>query len=50
MIKNELSVDRGMVLRGTHLVRPLSLRIRLVAQGHLGHLGIVKNKERLHAD
>ena len=46
--KNDETVsDRGVLLRGTLLMPPESLHNRLIDMAHVGHLGIIKTKERL---
>lgn len=47
MLRNELAVVGDLVVRGTRLVIPASLRNRVIDLGHEGHQGIVKTKERL---
>ena len=46
-MRNEFSVLGKMLLRGTRIVNPKSLRERIVDIPHEGHQGIVKTKERL---
>ena len=45
--REELSVCRGMVLRGERLIVPQSLRSRVLDLAHEGHQGIVRCKQRL---
>ena len=49
-VRNELSVSKGMLLRGTRLVPPCSIREELVNLAHEAHQGISKTNERLRAD
>jgi hypothetical protein len=46
-VKDELSVLGKLVLRGTRIVIPASLRKKLLKLAHEGHQGIVKTKQRL---
>ncbi|XP_053376976.1 uncharacterized protein K02A2.6-like [Mercenaria mercenaria] len=46
-VRKELTVLGKMVLRGTRIVIPKSLRYRIVKLAHQGHQGIVKTKQRL---
>ena len=46
-VKNELCVLGKLVLRGTRIVIPQSLRHRVIELAHEGHQGIVKTKDRL---
>ncbi|XP_033739145.1 uncharacterized protein LOC117326501 [Pecten maximus] len=46
LIKDELCCVRNIVLRGTRLVMPTSLRGRILELGHEGHPGIVLMKQR----
>ena len=46
-IRHELSVENTLVLRGTRLVVPISLRATLVALAHETHQGVVRTKQRL---
>ncbi|KAK7105707.1 hypothetical protein V1264_012941 [Littorina saxatilis] len=48
-IKSELTCLGKLVIRGTRLVIPLSLRQRVVDLAHEGHQGIVKTKQRLRS-
>lgn len=45
--KDELSVQKDYVFRGSHLLVPVSLRHILVNLAHDGHRGIVCTKQRL---
>ena len=47
MVWHELTVERDILMRGTRLIPPESLRTKLIEKAHIGHLGIVKTKERL---
>lgn len=49
IIADKLSVDNEILLRGSTLVPPSSLKKRLMEEAHQGHLGILKTKERLRA-
>lgn len=44
IVKDELSVYNGMVLRGNRIIIPLTLRNKAVELPHAGHQGIVKTK------
>ena len=46
-MQDELSVtsDGSLLLRGTRLVIPTSLQLRIVQVAHEGHLGLVKTKQ-----
>ena len=46
-VQDELSVtsDGSLLLRGTRLVIPTSLQLRIVQVAHEGHLGLVKTKQ-----
>jgi len=46
-VKNELCVLDKLVLRGTRIVIPQSLRKQVLHLAHEGHQGIVKVKSRL---
>jgi len=46
-LRFELSEKSGLVLRGTRIIIPLSLRSRVLSIVHEGHLGIRKTKELL---
>ena len=46
-VKNELYVLGKLVLRGTRIVIPQSLRKQVLHLAHEGHQGIVKTKGRL---
>ncbi|XP_038060004.1 uncharacterized protein K02A2.6-like [Patiria miniata] len=46
-MKNELSCIGFLVLRGTRIVVPKSLRLQFVQLAHQGHLGVVGTKQRL---
>ena len=47
MVRSELSVTGKLVLRGTRIVIPSSLRERVLSLAHEGHPGIVSMKRRL---
>ena len=46
-VHNELTFIGHMILRGTRIVMPQTLRKRVVNLAHKGHQGVVKTKERL---
>ena len=46
-VRDELSVQDGIVLKGNKVVIPSSQRARLIQQGHRGHPGIPRTTERL---
>ncbi|XP_045205850.2 uncharacterized protein K02A2.6-like [Mercenaria mercenaria] len=48
-IKHELSSLRNLVLRGTRIVVPKTLRHEILALGHEGHPGMVLMKQRLRS-
>ena len=45
--RNEFTFIGHLVLRGTRIVMPYSLRRRVVNLAHEGHQAVVKTKERL---
>ena len=45
-VTTELSVEKGLLLRGNRLVIPTSLRPEVLSQLHVGHQGIMKCRER----
>ena len=45
--RDELSIDNGIVTKGTRIVIPRKIRSRILAQLHLAHQGV--EKTRLHA-
>ena len=45
-LRGELSVYDGLLLRGSRIVIPESLRKEMLEKVHLGHLGVTKCKER----
>lgn len=47
VIKDELTVYGGLVLRGDRIVIPVQLRKKVLDLAHEGHQGIVKTKQRL---
>ncbi len=46
-IRSELTVNNNVVLRGTRLVIPESLRPRVLSLAHETHQGVVKTKQML---
>ena len=46
-VRDELSIQDGIVLKGTKVVIPESLQPRLIQQGHKGHPGIPRTTQRL---
>ncbi|KAJ1187360.1 hypothetical protein NDU88_004136 [Pleurodeles waltl] len=46
-VKEELSVDGGVLLRGSRLVVPARLREKIMDLGHEGHQGMSKTKARI---
>lgn len=46
-VANELCVVGGIVMRGTRMLIPKSLRATVLTIGHEGHLGVVSMKQRL---
>ncbi|PFX17338.1 Uncharacterized protein K02A2.6 [Stylophora pistillata] len=49
MVRNELTFIGQVILRGTRIVIPKVLRLRVLELAHEGHQGIVKMKERLRS-
>lgn len=49
LLKDELCVYKNIVLRGTRIVIPLSLRNKVLGIAHEGHPGIVAMKNRLRS-
>lgn len=47
VVKDELAVYNGLLLRGTRIVLPRSLQSQAVDLAHVGHQGIVKTKRLL---
>ena len=45
-VRFELSVHQGMLIRGSQIVVPRSLRAEILSRIHDGHLGITKCRER----
>ena len=45
-VSSELSVEKGLLLRGSRIVIPHSLQAGILAQVHRGHQGITKCRER----
>ena len=45
----EITILRKLILRGTRLVIPKSLRARILDLAHEGHQGIVKTKQRIRS-
>ncbi|KAJ1188714.1 hypothetical protein NDU88_005471, partial [Pleurodeles waltl] len=48
-VRDQLSVDRDLLLRGMRLIPPSSVRGLLIGQAHDSHMGISKTKERLRS-
>ena len=48
-VKDELSVCDGVILRGSRILIPSSLRGKVLELAHEGHQGIVKCKQRLRS-
>ena len=48
-VKDELSVCDGVVLRGSRIMIPMSLRGKVIELAHEGHQGIVKCKQQLRS-
>ena len=46
-MRNELTFNGHVILWGTRIVVPQSLRNRVASLAHEGHQGVVKTKERL---
>lgn len=46
-VKNELSISKGVLLRGNRLIVPQKLQEKAVKLAHSGHQGIVKTKQLL---
>ena len=49
VVRNELTYIGKVILRGTRIIMPHSLRRRVTDLAHEGHQGIVKTKERLRS-
>lgn len=49
LLRDEVTVVGRLVMRGMHIVVPLSLRERVLELAHEGHQGIVKTKDRLRS-
>ena len=47
LVRSELSVTNGILLRGSPIVVPKALQYRVVNINHEGHQGIVKTKQLL---
>ena len=50
LVRSELSIANGVLLRGSRIVVPKTLQRRVVNVSHEGHQGIVKTKQLLHSD
>ena len=48
-VRNELSNNSQIVLRGTRIVVPRELQKRVLDLAHVEHQGIVETKERLRS-
>ena len=48
-VSDELSVHKGIILRGHRIVMPTSLRRRTINFAHIGHQGIIKTKRLLRS-
>jgi len=46
-VKDELSINEGVVLRGDKIIIPTSLQDRLLRLAHTSHMGIAKTKSRI---
>ena len=49
LLRDEITVVGRLVMRGMHIVVPLSLSERVLELAHEGHQGIVKTKDRLRS-
>ena len=49
LVRSELSVTNGILLRGSRIVVPKALQYRVVNISHEGHQGIVKTKQLLRS-
>lgn len=49
LIRDELSVEEGVLIRGHKIVIPKALRVRVLEEIHLGHPGVVRSKARARA-
>ncbi len=45
-VRHDLTVERGLLLRGRRLVIPMSMRLDMMDRLHKGHQGIVKCRQR----
>ena len=45
-VKNELSVNNGILLRGNRLIIPSSLHPEIIEKLHSGHQGFTKCQQR----
>ena len=48
-VRDELSFCEGVILRGSRILIPSSLRGKVLELAHGGHQGIVKCKQRLRS-
>ncbi|KAK9739757.1 Integrase zinc binding domain [Popillia japonica] len=48
-LKLELTVLKGIVLRGTRIIIPKSLQLRTIELAHRGHQGIVRTKQMIRS-
>lgn len=47
LVRHELAVDAPLIMRGSRLLVPISLRVKIIHLAHEGHQGIVRTKQRL---
>ncbi|KAJ1129495.1 hypothetical protein NDU88_007863 [Pleurodeles waltl] len=50
ILKEELAVNDGVLMRDTRLIPPEALRKKLIPLAHEGHMGIAKTKECIRLD